>query len=120
MIPATKRIHHGLFVAKSFTSSFKDVFSSLIGFTRSFVHEKVRKNIIAANMAKTTAAICQPNACDGTPSTIFILLNISTNGSIRNNTKILPRMQKSFGMKTMMYESAGWATLPLTTKRMAH
>ena len=90
MIPATKRIHHGLFVAKSFTSSFKDVFSSLIGFTRSFVHEKVRKNIIAANMAKTTAAICQPNACDGTPSTIFILLNISTNGSIRNNTKILP------------------------------
>ena len=46
-----KRIHQGLFLPRSFRSSFSDPFSSFMGCTLSFVHRKVNKNIPLAIIA---------------------------------------------------------------------
>ena len=104
---------------KSFTRLSK-MFSSLIqGFLPVLLSTKKYENIIAANMAKQRQPFANRMPVTERRRLFSFCWNISTNGSIRT-PKYSPRMQKSFGMKTMMYESAGRATLPLTTKRMAH
>jgi len=60
-IPAPSKIHHGLFLSKSFKSSFKLFFSSAIGFTLSFVKKKQPQKKAVVITPNTEIVASQPD-----------------------------------------------------------